>query len=81
MTQKPGQWQVFLMSQNLVEKLKEELELRRKKNPRYSLRAMARDLGVSPSCLSRTLNGKTKMNSEREERIAGLLGLLTPFQG
>lgn len=42
---------------NFVDLIKRELEIRRVKNPRYSLRAFARDLEISPASLSGILNG------------------------
>ncbi|MNL31545.1 hypothetical protein D3C87_1533390 [compost metagenome] len=57
----------------LIERIKTELEKRRKRNRFYSLRAMARDLGVSSSCLSRTLNGKTRLSRKNELRIRAAL--------
>ncbi|MBL7688021.1 MAG: TIGR02147 family protein [Bdellovibrionaceae bacterium] len=46
-----------------------------KKNPRYSLRAFARDLGVSPSYLTHLLRGSRKLSLEKAEVIADRLGL------
>lgn len=37
-----------------------ELESRRQKNPRYSIRAFARDLGVAPATMSELLRGKAR---------------------
>jgi plasmid maintenance system antidote protein VapI len=42
--------------------LAEELELRKKKNSRYSLRAFARFLGIDAAALSRILNGKQELS-------------------
>lgn len=44
--------------------LKKELEKRQKKNKRYSLRAYARDLGVSVTALSQLLSGKRDLSGE-----------------
>jgi PAS domain S-box-containing protein len=38
--------------------LQQELDERKSKNPRYSMRALARDLEVDPAALSRILSGK-----------------------
>jgi hypothetical protein len=38
--------------------IRQNLERRRSKNTRYSMRAFARDIGISPSTLSRILRGK-----------------------
>lgn len=43
---------------SLDEVLRDTLEARKLKNANYSLRAMARDIDVSPSTLSKILNGK-----------------------
>lgn len=45
------------------------------KNPRYSLRAMARDLEVSPTFLSLVLNGKKKISFRRALQMSKALGL------
>jgi PAS domain S-box-containing protein len=42
--------------------LREELDRRKNKNPRYSLRAFAKFLGVHPSAMSRLLNGKQELS-------------------
>lgn len=54
--------------------LKEELAARCKQNPRYSLRAFARDLKLSPSRLSEILNGKQGLSRPAAEKIAVALG-------
>lgn len=38
--------------------LKEVFELKKQSNPKYSLRSLARDMGISPSFLSKIMNGK-----------------------
>jgi uncharacterized protein (TIGR02147 family) len=55
--------------------LKGELELRVASNPRYSLRAFARDLSLSPQMLSYVLNGKKGISVEAAVEIADCLGL------
>lgn len=50
--------------------LKQEYAVRKQRRPHYSLRAFARDLGVSPSTLSEFLNGKTGFSKERVAAIA-----------
>lgn len=47
-----------------IEMLTEELSLRKQLNPKYSLRAFARDLNLSPSYISQVLNKKTKLNEK-----------------
>lgn len=55
--------------------LKKEFELRRGRNAFYSLRAFARDLGLSPARLSEVLAGKKGISSEAAESIALKLNL------
>lgn len=45
------------------------------KNPRFSLRAFAKRLGVSPSHLSRVLNGKKSLSLETAVQISRELGI------
>lgn len=54
--------------------LKEELNARCEQNPRYSLRAFARDLKLSPSRLSEILNRKQGLSRKAAEKIAAALG-------
>ncbi|WII71294.1 TIGR02147 family protein [Bdellovibrio sp. 22V] len=51
-----------------------ELEIRKKRNPSYSLRAFARDLAVPVSRLSEVINGKVGLSEERAVKIAERLG-------
>ncbi|MGE3260163.1 MAG: DUF4423 domain-containing protein [Bacteriovoracia bacterium] len=44
-------------------------------NPGYSLRAMARDLSVSPASLSLTIAGKRQLSRKNLELVAAKLGL------
>jgi hypothetical protein len=53
----------------------EELSQRRKKNPLYSLRAFARDLQVSTTCLSDVLAQKRRFSKKNAAKIAQNLGL------
>lgn len=55
--------------------LKAALDKRRRKNKAYSSRALARDLDLSPSFLSRVLNGKKLLSFETALRIADHLEL------
>lgn len=59
-------YQVFLL---------QELETRTQKNPAYSLRAFARDLGISPSRLSELLHRKTGLSRLAALKIAERLRL------
>jgi uncharacterized protein (TIGR02147 family) len=54
--------------------LERELEGRCRNNPRYSLRAFARDLGISPSRLSEVLRGRYGMSRKAAEAISDRLG-------
>lgn len=54
--------------------LREELESRCGKNPRYSLRAFARDLGITSSRLSEVLSGRYGFSREAARKIAEQLG-------
>jgi DNA-binding MarR family transcriptional regulator len=52
-----------------------ELAARRQRNPRYSLRAYARDLRIAPGILSQVLNGKRRLTVAQSNTISRLLGL------
>lgn len=54
--------------------LREELAQRCRTNPRYSLRAFARDLKLAPSRLSEILSGKQGLSRPAADRIARALG-------
>jgi uncharacterized protein (TIGR02147 family) len=55
--------------------LKDELVRRNSKNPRYSLRGFARDLGISQAFLSQILSRKRKLSDEKAILIADKLRL------
>lgn len=55
--------------------LKEELELRRVRNPRFSLRAFARKVSLSPGHLSDLMSGNRLLTREVAVRLARGLGL------
>jgi uncharacterized protein (TIGR02147 family) len=55
--------------------LKRRLVERERKNPNYSLRAYARDLGINPGNLSAILQGKKGLSPQAAARIARPLGL------
>lgn len=57
------------------EQLKSEYKRRQTVNPRYSLRAFARDLGLSSGFLSLLLNGKKKLSDAKAIELAEVLGL------
>ena len=58
--------------------LKRELEVRCQQSPRYSLRAFARDLKLSPSRLSEVLSGKQGLSRDTAKNIAQTLGFSDP---
>src|SRR5688572_10105767 len=67
---------MFPFNQNdYREVLKEYLSRRCENNPRYSLRALARDLQMSPSRLSEALNGKAGISAASARKISERLGL------
>jgi len=55
--------------------LQEELVLRCKRNPAYSLRSFARALGVSPSFLSKVLNGHRRITDKIFQQMTANLNL------
>lgn len=63
------------MSKIFLKILNEAFEQRRSKNPRYSLRAYAAQLGVHPSALSRILQGKQAVSRKNGVQIVKRLGL------
>lgn len=61
--------------------LREIFENRKRNNPRYSLRAFARDLRMQPPTLSHVLNGHRRLPASRVEDIADGLGLSAEQRG
>jgi uncharacterized protein (TIGR02147 family) len=59
----------------LKELLLEELAIRKERNGSYSLRAFARDLGVSVTSLSEFLGGHRTLSKASLEKIVGALGI------
>ncbi len=59
----------------LSEFLRKELLARCKINPRYSLRAFARQLQIEPSYLSKILNGKRPVSASLHKKVSGILML------
>lgn len=55
--------------------LNTEFDKRRKKNPAYSLRAFARDLGISKTSLGDVINGQRKLSQQNIKILADSLGL------
>jgi transcriptional regulator with XRE-family HTH domain len=68
---------VTLKSNGLQSLLREELTRRIRVNPKYSLRAFARHLGLSPSYISLVLNGKRKPEKEALKKLITKLGVDT----
>lgn len=51
------------------------LQRKRVNNPAYSLRALARDMDLSPSFLSEVVNGKKRLPRDRMDRLCELLDI------
>ena len=60
---------------NLGELLLKELEVRQKKNPRYSLRAFAKHLDLDAATLSQIMNAKRCVSVEKAKGILEKLSL------
>lgn len=56
-------------------KIKEDLSLRQRANPHYSLRAYARDLGVHPATLSQIMKGNRPLPLKNSSQVVMKLGL------
>jgi hypothetical protein len=59
--------------------LRMELDLRQRRNPRYSLRGFARSLGVHHSTLSRIFDSRRRLTPRRIHVLGERLGL-TPYE-
>ena len=57
-----------------LEEIQAALDRRKKRNAGYSLRAFARDLGISPSLLNEVLQGKHGLSQANARKIANRLG-------
>ncbi len=51
------------------------LEERKKRNSNYSMRALARDLSIDPSNLSKLIKGKTTITPQFAYKLANHIGL------
>ncbi|MFN7727970.1 MAG: TIGR02147 family protein [Bdellovibrio sp.] len=60
-------------TKNLRETLNAELKRRQDKNPAYSLRAFAKNLGLSPAQVSQVISGKRVVTMKTYRRIAEIL--------
>lgn len=63
------------MEQNYREMLRQQLDLRRLRNPAYSLRAFARDLGISSSRLCEVVTGQQRLSLDLAQKISERLNL------
>lgn len=63
------------MVRSLRKLLLQEFENKKSKNPSYSLRALARDIEVSPSVISDYLNEKRKLSPKTKYKIIRYLDL------
>jgi transcriptional regulator with XRE-family HTH domain len=68
---------ITLNSDGLQSLLREELTRRIRVNPKYSLRAFARHLDLSPSYISLVLNGKRKPEKKALHKLITKLGIET----
>lgn len=59
--------------------LRKELRRRREKNPRYSLRAFAKFLGVSDSFLSQVMRGKYLLSRPKLRQVGARLNVDAEF--
>ncbi len=64
-----------IQNHGLSSLLKAALERKKSKNKAFSSRALARDLGISPSFLSMVMSGKKQLSFETALRISGVLEL------
>jgi cyanate lyase len=55
---------------NAVDILKNIFQERINKNPKYSLRAFARDIGLSPSLLSMVMSGQRQLTAKQAAKIS-----------
>ncbi|MFL6758972.1 helix-turn-helix domain-containing protein [Sphingomonas sp.] len=62
----------------LPQYLEREFERRRARNPCYSLRAFARDLGCDHSTLSQWIRSKRPLTKEASEQVCAALGARGP---
>lgn len=66
--------------ETLRDRLKEELSQRKKNNPEYSLRALARDLKIPHTALSEFLNGRRRFSAKLTESIVNQLSISAQTQ-
>lgn len=72
---KPGSHVIMRHMKNEREILQNALAERVSVNHRYSLRAFARDIGLSPQQLSNVMNGRRGLSPELAEKIASQINL------
>ncbi len=63
-----------IQEKEFIQRIKENLEEKIRKNPQYSLRSYAKQLGVSPATLSRILNGKRQLSAESLGKMGFAMG-------
>lgn len=63
------------MNNKFVDQLRASIQRKQKKNPNYSLRKMAQDIGLSHSFLSQVLSGKKQYPMERLDDLVETLEL------
>ncbi len=64
-----------MKQETYIGELDEVLEKRKLKNPKYSARALARDIGIDPGDLTNILNGKKRITTKIAYKIGLHLGL------
>jgi uncharacterized protein (TIGR02147 family) len=67
---------LLLNSKTISEFLQKLLEEKKSRRPRYSMRSLARELGLSPAMTSQVLSGKRGFSQELLEKVAYKLGLM-----
>lgn len=60
---------------DFCQRLREELRGRTRRNPKYSLRSFATALDLTPSFLSKLLNGKRPLTNDMLEKLTAKLGI------
>lgn len=63
------------MADTLRSRLSTELDARKRRNPYYSLRAFARDLGIGLGSLSEVMSGKRELSNSNFQKVTNILGL------
>jgi transcriptional regulator with XRE-family HTH domain len=69
------QMEIVSPEKSYRKRLVEELILRQRRNPAYSLRSFARDLGISATALSQVLSSKRNLSKSSLTKVSDKLGL------